>query len=95
MASLINMAQLQKMRRAYVAAFENLLLIKPDLELTQKNALDEDFQRRFFLHIEKNGVESIDLDSMHMRLTAAQLSIDNTRAGWKNFFENRQTGALL
>lgn len=95
MSSLINKAQLQKMQRAYQTAFENLLSVKPDLELTQKAALDEDFQRRFFANIELYGVERVDLESIHMRITAAQLGIINNRLGWDNFFKGKQSGALL
>lgn len=95
MTSVINKMQLQKMQRAYRTAFENLLLVKPDLELTQKAALDEDFMRRFFAHIEMYGVAKADLDSLHFRITAAQLEISNSPIGWENFFKGKNNRSLL
>lgn len=87
--------QLPKMRAAYITAFENLLSVKPDLELTQKAALDKEFMQRFFAHIELYGVERVDLTSIHMKITAAQLGITNTYGGWEQFLAAKQSGALL
>lgn len=87
--------QVPKMRAAYIAAFENLLTEKPDLELTQRAALEPEFMHRFFQHIELYGVERVDLTSVHMRVTAAQLGIPNTYGAWEQFLNAKQSGALL
>jgi hypothetical protein len=95
MSSVAVKMQLPKMRVAYIRAFEGLLAVKPELELTQRSALDEDFMRRFFAHIEEHGIEQCDLDTVHFKITAAQLGIMNTRAGWENFLNARGSRSLL
>jgi hypothetical protein len=95
MSSIAKRMQIPKMRAAYISAFENLLTVRPDLELTQKAALDEDFVRRLFARIELYGMKDFDLSSIHCTITAAQLGIPNTQAGWDNFLNARQTGSLL
>lgn len=95
MSSIASKMQVPKMRTAYINAFENILTVKPDLELTQRAALDEDFMRRFFAHIEMYGVERADLDTIHFKITAAKLGISNSRGGWDNFLAAKQTASLL
>lgn len=87
--------QVPKMRAAYIAAFENLLTVKPDLELTQKAALEPEFVDRFFRHIQLHGVEQVDLTSIHMRITAAQLGIVNNYGSWDKFLNAKPSGSLL
>jgi len=87
--------QLPKMQAAYKAAFQNLLSVKPELELTQRAALDPDFMRRFFSHIELHGVNGCDLESIHFRITAAQLGIPNNLAGWQKFLNAKPQGGSL
>jgi hypothetical protein len=95
MSSIANKMQVQKMRQAYVKAWENILMVDPGLELTQKSALDEDYMRRLFAHIEIKGMQEFDLDSPHARITAAQLGILNTPGGWENFLAGKRSNSLL
>lgn len=97
MADKIHQGNLQRMRNAYKKAFEGLLLVAPELELTQRNALEENFMRRFFARIELRGVEpDWDLNAVAFKITAAKLGIVNSRRGWEDFLYNRRTtGTML
>lgn len=95
MSSVVNRMQVQKMRTAYIAAWEEILMVEPGLELTQKAALNEDFMRRMFASIELTGMNQYDLSSPHARITAAKLGILNTAAGWENFLDGKRGGSLI
>lgn len=85
----------RKMREAYIAGWENILTIRPDLEHTQQRMLDQEFMRRFFTHIEMKGVVECDLENISFRLMAARLGVHNTQIGWKLFIEGTPKGGSL
>ena len=98
MSEKVNPTSLLRMKRALQTAFEGLLSVAPELELTRRQWLDEDRQRRFFARIELRGVEpDWDFSAVVFKITAAQLGIMNTRVGWENFLYARKvkSGTLL
>lgn len=84
-----------KMRAAYTEVWRDILMHRPDLEITQRRMLDEDFMRRLFTHIEMHGVVNCDLESLSFRLMAAKLGVHNSQIGWKRFIEGPPKGGLL
>lgn len=96
MSTIKNKQQVQKMQVAYISAWENILSVKPQWELTQAGALEENYMRRFFAHIELYGVERCDIEAPHFVITAAQLGIVNTFSGWDRFLNGQSpVGSLL
>jgi hypothetical protein len=93
----INSTQLSKLKTAYKRAFEDLLMVAPELELVQKSALNEDYMRRFFARIECGGLANADFEAVHFRITSAKLGILNNRHAWEMFLSGKQQkkGSLL
>jgi hypothetical protein len=97
--SIKNQMALRRMREVYTEAFEDLLMVRPDLELTRERALDPAFMSRFFGRIEREGIHegNANLDTIHFKLMASKLGIINSHPIWHQYLNgnNSKPGVLL